>query len=88
MRINWKLRFTNKTTLLAIISTVILLLQQLGLTLPSNISEVVNTILTLLVLLGVVTDPTTHGISDSGQFWDHSKQHSSKTLFVKRILTG
>lgn len=71
MRINWKLRFTNKTTLLAIISTVILLLQQLGLTLPSNISEVVNTILTLLVLLGVVTDPTTHGISDSGQALDY-----------------
>lgn len=73
MRINWKLRFTNKTTLLAIISTVILLLQQLGLTLPSNISEVVNTILTLLVLLGVVTDPTTHGISDSGQALDYAE---------------
>ena len=72
MRINWKLRFTNKTTLLAIISTVILLLQQLGLTLPSNISEVVNTILTLLVLLGVVTDPTTHGISDSGQAMNYN----------------
>lgn len=73
MRINWKLRFTNKTTLLAIISTVILLLQQLGLTLPSNISEVVNTILTLLVLLGVVTDPTTQGISDSGQALDYAE---------------
>ena len=73
MRINWKLRFTNKTTLLAIISTVILLLQQLGLTLPSNISEVVNTILTLLVLLGVVTDPTTKGISDSGQALDYAE---------------
>lgn len=73
MRINWKLRFTNKTTLLAIISTVILLLQQLGLTLPSNVSEVVNTILTLLVLLGVVTDPTTKGISDSGQALDYAE---------------
>lgn len=73
MHINWKLRFTNKTTLLAIISTVILLLQQLGLTLPSNISEVVNTILTLLVLIGVVTDPTTHGISDSGQALDYAE---------------
>ncbi|WP_164682184.1 phage holin [Streptococcus hyointestinalis] len=73
MRINWKLRFTNKTTLLAIISTVILLLQQLGLTLPSNVSDIVNTILTLLVLLGVVTDPTTHGISDSGQALDYAE---------------
>lgn len=73
MRINWKLRFTNKTTLLAIIATVILLAQQLGLKLPDNINDVANTILTLLVLLGVVTDPTTHGISDSGQALDYAE---------------
>ena len=73
MRINWKLRFTNKTTLLAIIATVILLAQQLGLKLPDNINDVANTILTLLVLLGVVTDPTTQGISDSGQALDYAE---------------
>ncbi|MDD7355887.1 MAG: phage holin [Streptococcus hyointestinalis] len=73
MRINWKLRFTNKTTLLAIIATAILLAQQLGLKLPDNINDVANTILTLLVLLGVVTDPTTHGISDSGQALDYAE---------------
>lgn len=73
MRINWKLRFTNKTTLLAIIATVILLAQQLGLKLPDNINDVTNTALTLLVLLGVVTDPTTHGISDSGQALDYAE---------------
>ena len=63
--INWKLRFKNKATLIAISSTVILLAQQLGLKLPDNIEDVVNTVLTLLVLLGVVNDPTTEGISDS-----------------------
>ena len=63
--INWKLRFQNKATLLAIASTVILLAQQLGFKLPDNIAEVVNTFLTLLVLLGVINDPTTEGISDS-----------------------
>lgn len=63
--INWKLRFKNKTTLLAIASTVILLIQQLGFKLPDNIADVVNTFLTLLVLLGVINDPTTEGISDS-----------------------
>lgn len=63
--INWKLRFKNKATLLAIASTVILLAQQLGLKLPDNIADVVNTVLTLLVLLGVVNDPTTAGVSDS-----------------------
>lgn len=63
--INWKLRFQNKATLGAIVATVLLLAQQLGLTLPDNISEVANTALTLLVLLGVVADPTTKGLSDS-----------------------
>ena len=63
--INWKLRFKNKATLLAIASTVILLIQQLGFKLPDNIADVVNTFLTLLVLLGVINDPTTEGVSDS-----------------------
>ena len=63
--INWKLRFKNKATLLAIASTVILLAQQLGFKLPDNIADIVNTFLTLLVLLGVISDPTTEGISDS-----------------------
>ena len=65
MKINWKLRIKNKATLSAIVATIILLAQQLGLKLPDNISEVVNTALTLLVLLGVVSDPTTQGLSDS-----------------------
>lgn len=63
--INWRLRFQNKATLLAIAGTLILLAQQLGLKLPDNIADVVNTFLTLLVLLGVINDPTTEGISDS-----------------------
>ena len=63
--INWKLRFQNKATLLAIASTVILLAQQLGLKLPDNTADIVNTFLTLLVLLGVISDPTTEGIGDS-----------------------
>ena len=73
MKINWKLRFKNKATLAAIIATAILLAQQLGLKLPDNINDVANTALTLLVLLGVVTDPTTKGISDSGQALDYAE---------------
>lgn len=76
MRINWKLRLglhANKATLAALVSTGILLAQQFGLEIPSNISEIVNTILTLLVLLGVITDPTTKGISDSGQALDYAE---------------
>lgn len=71
--INWKLRFKNKTTLLAIASTVILLAQQLGFKLPDNIADIVNTFLTLLVLVGVVNDPTTEGISDSPKALTYSE---------------
>ena len=71
--INWKLRFKNKATLLAIASTVILLIQQLGFKLPDNIADVVNTFLTLLVLLGVINDPTTEGIKDSDKVLTYDK---------------
>ena len=71
--INWRLRFQNKATLLAIASTVILLIQQLGFKLPDNIADVVNTFLTLLVLLGVINDPTTEGISDSPKALTYSE---------------
>ena len=71
--INWRLRFQNKATLLAIASTVILLIQQLGFKLPDNIADVVNMFLTLLVLLGVINDPTTEGISDSPKALTYSE---------------
>lgn len=65
--INLKLRLQNKATLVALISAVFLMLQQLGLHIPSNIQEGVNTFVGILVILGIVTDPTTKGIGDSEQ---------------------
>lgn len=76
--INWKLRLQNKTTLVAIIGTVLLLFQQLGLKLPDNSSDIINTVVTLLVLLGVVTDPTTSGISDSTKAMSYAKPKEDK----------
>lgn len=72
MRINWKLRAQNKVTLLAIISGVIAVVYTVlgwfGIT-PSipdtGVKEVAETIVGILVLLGIVVDPTTEGISDS-----------------------
>lgn len=73
MKINWKLRFKNKATLAAIVATALLLVQQLGFKLPDNINDVANTALTLLVLIGVISDPTTSGLSDSEQALDYDK---------------
>ena len=65
--INFKLRLQNKATLVALISAVFLMLQQFGLNIPSNIQEGVNTLVVILVILGIVTDPTTKGLGDSEQ---------------------
>lgn len=65
MKINFSKRIKNKAFLLAMASTILLLIQQLGFELPSNIESIVNTILTLLVGLGVIIDPTTDGVNDS-----------------------
>ena len=67
MKLNLKLRLQNRATLIALISAVFLMLQQFGLTIPTNIKDGVNTFVLILVILGVVTDPTTTGIGDSPQ---------------------
>ena len=74
MNINWKLRFRNKVTLTAIVLGVVALIYQvLGLAriVPavseSQITQIAVMAVDLLVLLGVVIDPTTEGISDSAQ---------------------
>lgn len=63
--INWKLRLQNKTTLIALLSAVFLMVEQFGLVIPANIREGVNTFILILTILGVVTDPTTEGLGDS-----------------------
>jgi len=65
MNINWKARLTSKTFWVAIVSAIVLLTQQLGYNIfPSNWSDILNTILTIFILLGIVVDPSTKGIGD------------------------
>lgn len=65
MNINWKSRLKNKAFWVAIVSSIALLFQQLGLNIfPENWSEILNSILTTLTMLGIIIDPTTSGISD------------------------
>ena len=66
LTINLKERFRNKTFLLSMIGAIVLLAQQLGSKdlIPSNYADVVNSILTILIMLGIVVDPSTKGISD------------------------
>lgn len=65
MNINWKARLTNKTFLVSLASAIVLLTQQLGLNIfPNNWSDILNTILTIFVILGIVIDPSSSGIDD------------------------
>lgn len=80
MKINWKLRLQNKVTLTAIVLGVVALVYQLlGMfnVAPSvtqnEIVQVVAMVIDLLVLLGVVVDPTTKGFSDSDRALDYTE---------------
>ena len=76
--INFKLRLQNKTTLVALISAVFLMLQQFGLEIPHNIQEGVNTLIVILMILGIVTDPTTKGVADSEQALNYNQPRNDK----------
>lgn len=73
MKINWKIRFKQKQFVIAICSALFISAQAVGglfgFTLSdelgSELAYTLNTILAVLVLLGVVTDHTTDGVGDS-----------------------
>ena len=72
--INWTVRIKNKTFWLTVIPSVLLLIQTVaavfGYTLDlgdigNKLIAVVNAAFGVLVVLGVVVDPTTAGVGDS-----------------------
>lgn len=72
--INWQVRIKNKQFWLTLIPAVLLLVQVVaavfGITidlgeLGNRLLDVVNAVFAVLVILGVVTDPTTDGLGDS-----------------------
>lgn len=74
--INWQVRIKNKNFWLTFIPAVLLLIQVIaavfGFTLDlgdlgNRLLDVVNAAFSVLVILGIVNDPTTEGVSDSEQ---------------------
>ncbi|WP_200959708.1 phage holin [Staphylococcus simulans] len=81
---NWKLRIKNKTVLTGIIGALLLFIKQVtelfGLDLSTQLeqlSALAGTIITLLVGLGVIVDPTSKGIKDSGIVQTYTKPRDS-----------
>ena len=82
MNINWKVRFANKAFWVAFIPAILLLAQVVaaafGFTLDlgdlgNKLLAVVNALFAVLALLGIVTDPTTAGVSDSARAMTYDK---------------
>lgn len=79
-KINWKLRFQNKTTLLALASAVVAFVYQafsmIGYVPPVSSDQWIQLAgigVNVLVILGVVVDPTTEGVKDSPNAQEYDK---------------
>lgn len=82
MKINWKVRIKNKNFWITLIPALLLLIQgvaalfgfelNLG-DIGNKLIAVVNAVFVVLAILGIVTDPTTKGVSDSEQAMTYTK---------------
>lgn len=72
MKINWKIRFKNRVWLLTFIGAIVAFIYQICSIIgivpkvaEDQVMDFVKILLTLLVGLGVIVDPTTSGTADS-----------------------
>jgi len=79
-KINWKVQLKHNTFLVGAFALLLLLVQQIGALFGydktiynERVTELFNTVLAFLVLIGVVVDPTTEGASDSEQALKYEK---------------
>ena len=80
MKLNWKVRFKNKTWLTMFISLIVgfifnmLKLFDIVPTFTENlVMNIVGQVLTFLGLIGVIVDPTTVGLEDSARAMTYTK---------------
>ena len=87
MKINWRVRIKNKNFWIAFIPALLLLIQVVasvfGFTLDlgdlgNKLLAVVNAAFAVLSIVGIVTDPTTKGVSDSEQAMTYDKPKSKE----------
>lgn len=80
--INWTVRLKNKNFWISFIPALLLLIQVVAAVfgfelqldgIGEKLLDVVNALFAVLALLGIVTDPTTSGVSDSAQALTYGK---------------
>ncbi len=65
--IDIKARLRNKYFWVSFIALFVMLLQQLGITLPIDINAIGGTLLSMAVLLGIVVDNGSEGFKDNNK---------------------
>ena len=74
MKINWKIRLKNKQFWTSLVPAIALVAQAVAAlfgytidltTIVGKVQALINAVFALLVILGIVVDPTTAGIGDS-----------------------
>ena len=85
MKINWKVRFKNKTWLVTFIAAILTIVYQiLGMVGISPklsqdaVTNILMMIVNVLVMLGVVIDPTTKGTTDSARALTYDEPNGEK----------
>lgn len=87
MKINWKVRLKNRAFWIAIIPALALLgkqvLELFGVNVDfTNVSKellgIIETVFVILAIIGVITDPTTKGISDSERALGYSEPNNDR----------
>ena len=85
MKVNWKVRFKNKTWLSMFLSLIVGFVFNLlkmfdvaPVITESQVLNVISQLLTLLGLFGVIVDPTTAGIGDSDRAMSYEEPWSDE----------
>lgn len=82
MKINWRVRLLSVKFWLALVPAVLLLVQAVAApfgyswdfaNLGTQLTGIINAVFAVLSILGVVTDPTTAGVTDSVQALTYDK---------------
>ena len=87
MKVNWKVRFKNKTWLTMFISLIVgfvfnlLKLFDIVPAFSENlVMNIVGEVLTFLGLIGVIVDPTTAGLEDSNRAMSYTEPWDDKAV--------
>lgn len=94
MKINWKVRFLSVKFWLALVPAILLVGQSVAAvfgynwdfaSLGKELTGVINAVFAVLAILGVVTDPTTAGVSDSDKALTYTGLISSKSSQIDEL---